>query len=261
VYGAVIESWARTDAPTVPLDRTARACRAQWARGAPLLSGLPPALDRATIEGLLSRMMDLAAVVREDAAEGLARLADAWDEGRVTPEALFPVPGGVGALDPGIGLPADVVAFLAIGTLRPLLEPFLARSREHLADHDWALGSCPFCGAPPGFGDVVEDGRRRLACHLCGGSWLFARLRCPFCGTEDSKDLARLEPESTDQGYFLSTCARCHGYLKELDRRVRWNGGPALVEDWGSPHFDIAAARQGLSRPLAPLILGHRAGP
>jgi hypothetical protein len=48
--------------------------------------------------------------------------------------------------------------------------------------------------------------------------------------------------------------------MKELDRRVRWNGGPALVEDWGSPHFDLVAHREGYWRPLTPpLELARRA--
>ena len=33
-------------------------------------------------------------------------------------------------------------------------------------------------------------------------------------------------------------------------------GGPPLVEDWGSPHFDLIARRQGFWRPEASLILG-----
>src|SRR3989442_15075750 len=44
--------------------------------------------------------------------------------------------------------------------------PLVPRLRDHLADGVWQLGVCPFCGAPPGFSDVVEDGRRRLACHV-----------------------------------------------------------------------------------------------
>ena len=43
-------------------------------------------------------------------------------------------------------------------------------------------------------------------------------------------------------------------YLKELDRRVRWNGGPPAVEDWGSPHLDLVATRAGYWRPVPTLI-------
>jgi FdhE protein len=130
----------------------------------------------------------------------------------------------------------------------------LEGSRAYLEDGAWELGACPFCGGPPGFADILEDGRRQLACHLCGGRWIFPRLRCPFCGTDRTADLGRLDLDGAEEGYFLSTCTACRAYLKELDRRVRWNGGCALVEDWGSPHFDLAARRAGFWRPLPPLL-------
>lgn len=139
-------------------------------------------------------------------------------------------------------------------SLRPSLGALFGECRSDLVDGVWDLGVCPFCGAPPGVADVTEDGGRRLACHLCGGGWGFPRLRCPFCGNDSTQDLARLEPEAKEEGYVISTCKRCRAYVKELDRRGRWNAGPALVEDWGSPHLDLIAHREGYWRPCAPLI-------
>ena len=109
-------------------------------------------------------------------------------------------------------------------------------------------------GAPPGFADVVEGGHRRLACHFCGGAWSFAKLRCPLCGVEGTKDLQRLQAEGEDAGYVISGCRACRGYLKELDRRERWNGGPPLLEDWASPHLDVVARREGLRKALPALL-------
>jgi len=89
---------------------------------------------------------------------------------------------------------------------------------------------------------------------MCGGAWVFPRLRCPFCGAQAAKDLVRLEAEEKEEGYFISACRQCKAYVKELDRRIRWNAGPALVEDWGSPHFDMVALRAGYWRPIPSLI-------
>ena len=89
---------------------------------------------------------------------------------------------------------------------------------------------------------------------MCGGGWVFPRLRCPFCGAQSAKDLVRLEAEEREEGYFISACKQCRVYVKELDRRIRWNAGSALVEDWGSPHFDMVALREGYRRPIASLI-------
>jgi formate dehydrogenase maturation protein FdhE len=179
----------------------------------------------------------------------------------ITPAALFPQRGRIGSLGADLALPAEAVAFLAVLGLRPFLEAYFSSVRPHLGEGVWSLGVCPFCGAPPGFAEVVEDGRRRLACHICGGSWTARRLWCPFCANEESRQLVRLAPEAADQGYFISACARCRAYLKELDRRVRWNGGPALVEDWGSPHLDLVARKGGYWRPLPTLLeVGQGAG-
>ncbi len=260
VYGEVVEQWAGVDLAVPPMTWTADECRARWKHGVPLLPEARPNFDLEPIEHLLSALLDLVAGVRPDTAVALERFAAAWDGGGLRLEALFPARGRIGDIDEAIGIPADVVAFIATGALRPLLEPYFTACRDHLRDHDWTLGVCPLCGAPPGFSDVTEDGRRRLACHLCGSGWTFTRLRCPFCGTDETKDLARLDFEAPlDQGYFISTCTRCRAYVKELDRRVRWNGGPALVEDWGSPHFDLAAGGAGYWRPAAPVILSSPA--
>lgn len=201
--------------------------------------------------------MEAVAACAPAARPGLARLAEAWDRGALGPTALLPAPGrlGSGAVEAQTGLASDVVAFLALGTLRPALERHLGAARAHLGRDLWALGVCPCCGAPPGFADIQEDGQRRLACHLCGTGWGFARTRCPFCGGDRAADLVRLEPEGLrEQGYVVLACRACRGYVKELDRRVRWNGGPALVEDWGSPHFDLVALRAGYWRPGLTLV-------
>jgi FdhE protein len=200
--------------------------------------------------------MERLAVINQDAVPWLRRVAEAWDHGTIAPAALFPTPGGVGGrvVETIAGSTIDMAALLAYGSLRPALQAYFARARAHLGPHDWALGVCPFCGAPAAFSDVLEDGRRRLACHLCGGGWFFPRTKCPFCASERSQDLLRLEPENQDQGYLIIACGGCSGYLKELDRRVRWNGQSALVEDWGSPHLDLIAHRARYRRPVPILI-------
>jgi FdhE protein len=255
-YGEMLERWSawtpRLRAPSWSAER----CLDVWARGLPLAVENPPPLDAGDLEDLLGAAMeDLAAV---DPARGAAlqRLASAWDRRAVAAEALLPRREGIGdgAIEASSGLEAGAVAFLAYATLRPALEAWLGPAREHLTGVDWGRGVCPFCGAPPGFADVVEGGHRRLACHFCGGAWGFAKLRCPLCGVEGTKDLQRLQAEGEDAGYVVSGCRACRAYLKELDRRERWNGGPPLLEDWASPHLDVVARREGLVKPLPALL-------
>lgn len=253
-YTAIVDAWA-VPSRVMPLAWSAQQCAALWERGVPLIAQAGIQLDAAEMETWLAPAMDAVATLRPHDSVALQRFAEAWDAGEVRPDALFPAQGRVGGLSTDIGLEPGVVAFLAAAGLRPSLDRVFSVCREHLRDGVWELGVCPFCGGPPAFGDLVEDGRRRLACAVCGGDWIFARTRCPFCGEAETKNLVRLEAEEAkEQGYIVSACRQCRGYVKELDRRVRWNGGPAAVEDWGSPHLDLVATRAGYWRPVPTLI-------
>jgi FdhE protein len=253
--GGIVERWAALPVALTPLDWDATACDERWRRGMPLLAEADPPLPRETVEEVLGPLLDDLATLRHDLAPALQRFAGAWDGRAIGPAMLFPSRGRIGSVGDDVGFEPPLVALLAVVGLRPFLEVYFAQCREHPPDPGaWRLGICPYCGAPPGFADVVEDGQRRLACHLCGGGWTFARVACPLCGTEESSHHARLQPEGLDEGYAVTACSRCGGYVKELDRRVRWNGRSALVEDWGSPHLDLVARRAGHWRPIPSLV-------
>ena len=257
VYGDILESWARWAPPRTMAPAAAPAAwRASWQSGTPLVAEAARALRPEDLEDLVGRAMEALARVEPGLAPALQSFAAAWDRGAVGPTALLPARGRIGAAPDGAGgLGADALAFVAGASLRPVLEAFFAPARAVFSEGDWSLGICPFCGGPPGFIDIVEDGRRRLACHLCGGAWGFARLRCPFCGVEGGAQQARLTPEEArEEGYAVTACRECRAYIKEVDRRSRWNAGPALIEDWGSPHFDLVAHRQGYWRPIPSIV-------
>jgi len=84
---------------------------------------------------------------------------------------------------------------------------------------------------------------------------VFTELRCPFCGIEGPQHVVRILPEDArEEGYAISACRSCGAYIKEVDRRARCNAGPAPVEDWGTPHFDLIALGQGYWRPVPALL-------
>ena len=261
--GAIVDMWADwTSQRPHALDWSEAECRARWERGVPLLVDAPRPGGPDEIETLLASVMELLAPIDASRAEALQRLAEAWDRGAVGLTAFLPAKGRLGdsSAERESGLAPEWVGVLGYAALRPVLETYFSSCREHATDGVWILGICPFCGAPPGFSDLVEAGQRRLACHLCGGAWGFARLRCPFCGAEGGKPMLRLDPGEGEEGYAIVVCTDCRAYLKELDRRTRWNGGPPLVEDWGSPHFDLVAQRQGYWRATpVPIQLARRA--
>jgi hypothetical protein len=253
-YGAVLTRWAELgDAPQRRW--SADECRLSWERGMPLACAVPPPLAAPDIEDTLGAAMEELAALDPARAPALQRFADAWDAGAVRLSALLPQPGGV-VIDAAARADLDAAAltWLACATLRPRLDAWLAGARAHVDDGGWGRGECPFCGALPGFIDLIEGGHRRLACHLCGGAWPFPRLRCPLCGVEGTGPIVRLQAEGADAGYVVSGCRSCHAYLKELDRRERWNGGPPTLEDWATPHLDVVARREGLRKPFPALL-------
>ena len=248
-YGEILAAWSRWPASGVlRLGWSVAECQDRWARGVPLLVETSPALDAEALEPLLAPGLDLLAMVGVDEA-ALQAFAQAWDRGEVTPASLLPGRGITGA-----ALVAEAWAFLGYSGLRPVLEHYFADCRPHLAERMWQRGVCPFCGSAPGFTDILENGGRHLLCHCCGGGWTFPRLRCPSCDTVDSKQFVKFQGEDKEEGYLISACRACQVYLKELDRRVRWNAGSALVEDWGSPHLDVFAHRSGYRREVPTLI-------
>ena len=250
-WTAILEGWAAWKPPATlsPLVRSAEECRERWQAGRPLLADAVPEIPAASIEDLLGPVMERLAADGPEAADALRRFAEAWDDGRVDPATLLPGlerDPATGLQEP-FGLGSHLGAFLPVAALRPALETYFEGVRE-LPDGVWTRGGCPWCGGAPAYGGLVEDGRRRLSCHVCGGAWIAARLRCPFCESWNSRDLVRLVAEELDEGYFIEACRACHGYLKGVDRRQRWNAGAPIVEDWGSPHLDLYASREGYWR-------------
>jgi hypothetical protein len=248
----VIDAWASwPDEGFAPPARTSQTAGRLWSQGEPLIAAAPPLIPSERVEPLLHPALDVLAGIEDTEA-----FTDAWDRGEIGPADLLPGRGRIGAheLHERCHLTQAAIAFLAIAGLRPALSAYFGGCQELVDDGPWMLGVCPCCGAPPGFADLLEDGRRRLACHLCDTRWIFARLICPLCGNRTTADFVRLIAEEADEGYAITACRACRGYVKELDRRARWNAGPAIVEDWGSPHLDLIAHRQQYWRPIPTLI-------
>ena len=104
------------------------------------------------------------------------------------------------------------------------LKPFLfAYSRLLLPEVDqelWRRRYCPVCGGKPDFAYLdKEKGARWLLCSRCDAEWLFLRLQCPYCGTQDQNALAYFTDEEESHLYRLYVCEQCHTYIKAIDLR------------------------------------------
>ena len=249
--GRVITAWGRWTGEPRSLRCDGTAARRLWAEGEPLLAIGAPPIGPEDVEPLLHPALDFLAGLEDTRV-----FVDAWDRGEIGPASLLPANGRFGGpeLPERSRLTEVALAFLALSALRPALTAHFAECRPLVVDGLWDRSVCPCCGGPPGCADLLEDGRRQLACHLCDTRWTFARLVCPLCGSRATDDLVRLIAEGADEGFAIAACRGCRGYVKEIDRRSRWNAGPAIVEDWGTPHLDLIADRQGYWRPIPTLI-------
>ena len=106
--------------------------------------------------------------------------------------------------------------------IHAVLKPFLVSHARTLVDsidqERWRRSYCPICGGSPDFAFLdKERGSRWLKCSRCDTEWLFQRLQCPFCGTEDQNALSYFTDEKGL--YRLYVCERCKHYLKTIDLR------------------------------------------
>ncbi len=250
----ILDVWAEwRPAGAAALSWSAGECADRWKRGIPLLVEAKPELARPPIEELMGPLVERLAVAGPDEMQALRRFAEAWDAGAVGPADLFPLAGWAApdqhdaALGARLGVPTHFVALLAHAGLRPPLEAYFSAVR-FAPDGVWPSMACPWCGGPAAHAEIDARGRRRVACHLCGGAWTAAPACCPFCERREPGAVVRiLEPLVAD-GDFVEACQHCRGYLKGVDRRRRPSAGSALVEDWGSPQLDLHAAERGYRR-------------
>ncbi len=231
---------------------TASQCRERWERAVPLIVEAPPDLDREALEAQIGPLLERLATAGY--MDALRRFAETWDAGGIGPGDLFLGAGKEGPASVGerIGVPAPILSFLAHAGLRPGLDAYFARVRG-MPEDVWRGRTCPWCNGPPAFVEVVDGGRRRLSCHLCGGAWTASAPGCAFCGTRETGAVIALSDGGPEEGQLVEACRSCRTYLKGVDRRRRFPAASPLVEDWSTPHLDAGAMRRGYRRPTPSL--------
>jgi FdhE protein len=103
-------------------------------------------------------------------------------------------------------------------TMKPFLTSHARKLSDFIDQERWRRSYCPICGGSPDFASLdTERGSRWLLCSRCDTEWVFQRLQCPYCNTQDQNALSYF---TDDVGlYRLYTCERCKQYLKTIDRR------------------------------------------
>ena len=115
----------------------------------------------------------------------------------------------------------------------------------------WRRGYCPVCGGSPDFAYLdKERGSRWLVCSRCDTEWLFQRLQCPYCNTQDQNQLAYLT--DNDGRYRLYVCDNCQQYLKAIDLQRAKGEVIIYLERLFTLYLDAQAREYGYSRSARP---------
>jgi FdhE protein len=143
-----------------------------------------------------------------------------------------------------IGPDPAVLLFLGKTALRPSLEALRHLMEQSIHDKHWNHGYCPLCGSQPDMAFFTKTGKRRLHCELCGETWAFPRMGCPFCNNEAQEDLGYFEAEE-EEGLRVYFCRSCQKYLKTIDSRVFEEVAPLELESLATLHLDVIAHENG----------------
>jgi len=151
----------------------------------------------------------------------------------------------------GSGFNIETVAFFFHSLMVPFFEHQAEAYQLGIANREirWAKGICPVCGTLPRYGVYYgEKGFRKLYCGLCRTEWPYPRHKCPFCENPERATL-RLLKLGKDEAHVAEVCDTCHMYLKATDERVLTRECLPAAEDTVTAAIDLAAAKEGLSRP------------
>jgi FdhE protein len=129
-----------------------------------------------------------------------------------------------------------------------LVKPFAEKQAESLAPLPdnlvWSKGYCPICGSWPELSFLEgNEGRRWLKCSFCAHEWSFARIRCPFCETEQQDKMEMIF--SKDRAFERAElCYECMKYVVSLDVRERIDVAREVAA-LGMVYLDVLAQEKG----------------
>ena len=150
----------------------------------------------------------------------------------------------------------SLLNFLIKASLKPFGHAYGSALNTYLPsdNHHWLQSYCPICGSKPSLAYIEgEEGQRHLLCSWCDTTWIFPRIKCPFCQNEDQKSLNyfSIEDEKEKKGKDnISVCKKCKRYIKTLDKR-KWEeteGTDLQIDDLATFYLDLLAEREGYER-------------
>jgi FdhE protein len=199
---------------------------------------------QSTILELLKKVENRELDIRELAISSLERDADAIEELNNKEKS------------------GTIVDFLINTSLKPFVHAYGIALNSYIPSKEtiWSQSYCPICGSHPLLAYIEEEeGRRNLICSWCATSWVYPRVKCPYCQNTDQNDLNyfSLNDEEEKKGKDrVCVCEKCKKYIKTLDVR-KWEEKKAIdcqLDDLATIHLDLLAEREGYERMVRPFL-------
>ena len=133
--------------------------------------------------------------------------------------------------------------FSTLSHIAAALAPLRSRVR-------WPHGYCPTCGSRPLLAEFRGlEQTWFLRCEVCATDWEFPHLQCPYCSTQDHRQLGYFRVSGEEEKYRAVICDQCCGYVKTASTLAALPRPALLVMDLATIHLDLAAADRGYARP------------
>ncbi|MEK7825840.1 MAG: formate dehydrogenase accessory protein FdhE [Nitrospirota bacterium] len=143
---------------------------------------------------------------------------------------------------------SEEMLFLLVGfSLAPSLRRLSSIVQDNFDISWWDEPFCPICGERPNMANLEEEGRR-LYCTFCWMEWKYKGPGCLLCGIDDKKMVGLLRIRDED-GYHLSICGNCNGYVKLIDRRYLSKEMDRRIINIVSLPLEIIARQKGHKGP------------
>ncbi len=220
--------------------------------GFPLLTVEALQIDLPTASRFVSALIVSFIEHGQEGAAELEKLAAGLDAGRVALDSLLiaclekdraPLEAAAGEL----AIPPALLEYVCSTALAFGLQQWRENNLQPQFD-GWQEGYCPICGAAPAMGELAgEEGMKQLHCSICATGWSLSRMKCSYCGNDESNSLEYFTAEG-DVGYRVDICRKCSCYLKVVDSRELGEGLPMDVEDLNTMHLDLLAQKEGFAK-------------
>lgn len=235
--------------PEIPLHADPELIAGAWRAGVPAFRAgdAPPALDPDDLRSRGLAVVEALGDVNPHAERLRAALRNGAAD--LSAWAIDAIEDRAKHVD-GRAIELDLDPLLTRSVLRLAVLPSLAAVSSLLAafrpEGLWTRGDCPNCGGPPVLAESRGlEQRRYWRCGLCASGWEGERLRCPFCGEKDHRNLHYQFVEGEQDRYRLALCDSCGGALKVVSTLRPISAPGLLVAELATAHLDFAEEATG----------------